>query len=110
MEAEDPLEICATPVPGDPRVMLECFIQEYAAMGWNAGQIFDLFSDPSYPALHGLLRAYGETFLRHQITTSLGRTGVFCCEGTVVDEPEPNDEEEFVELGVPARWKGKGHA
>jgi hypothetical protein len=108
---EDPLEMFATPVPGDPTVMLRCMIQEYASMGWNARQIFNLFSDPSYPALHSLLHAYGEAAIQGQIAALLDQTGVFCCEGTVIDGPEEaEDEEELVELGIPPQWKGNAHA
>jgi hypothetical protein len=110
MEIEDPLEMLATPVPGDPEVMLQCLIQEYASMGWNGGQIFQLFSDPAYPALHSLLHAYGEAAIRERIATLLGQTGVFRCEGIVVEEPEPAEEQELVELGIPAQWKGNDHA
>jgi hypothetical protein len=108
VEQDDPLEMFATGVPGDPEVMLQCLIQEYAWMGWNTGQIFQLFADPNYPALHSLLCFYGEAVIRERIANLLGQTGVFRCEGTVIEEPEPS--EELVELGIPAQWKGNDHA
>jgi hypothetical protein len=107
MEADDPLEIFATPVFGDPLVMLECLIGEYAGMGWNAEQILQLFRDPEYPALHGLLEAYGEATIRRHIRDLLDRTGIFSCEGTVLDEPEPDHDDQLVELGLPCRVEGK---
>jgi hypothetical protein len=108
--SEDPLEMLATQVPGDPEVMLQCLIQEYASMGWNAGQIFQLFADPAYPALHSLLQACGEAAVRERIADLLDQTGVFRCEGTVIEEPEPTEEPELVQLGIPANWKGGDHA
>jgi hypothetical protein len=110
LEMEDPLEMFATAVPGDPEVMLQCLIQEYASMGWNTKQILSLFNDPSYPALHSLLHAYGESAIAEQIAALLDRSGVFCCEGTVIEGPEPSAEKELVELGIPAQWKGNAHA
>jgi hypothetical protein len=105
VEPEDPMTLHATAVFGDPEIMLQCVIQEYAWMGWDAEQILALFHDPFYPALHELLRMYGESAIRQRIAAVLGTMGVFRFEGTVHDEPEPASEEpELVELGVPAHW------
>jgi hypothetical protein len=108
VELEDPLEMFATPVPGEPGLMLQCLIQEYVSMGWNAQQILNLFRDPSYPALHSLLQAYGDTAIEEQIVALIEQTGVFRCEGAVIEEPEPT--EELVELGIPEQWKGDSRA
>jgi hypothetical protein len=104
VEPDDPLTLHATPVLGDPEVMLRCLVQEYAWMGWNAEQILGLFHDPYYPALHGLLRLYGEAGVRHRVLDLLGQTGVFQFQATVHDEPEPEESEpELIQVGVRPR-------
>jgi hypothetical protein len=111
-EADDPYTLHATPVEGDPEVMLECLVQEYAWMGWGLPQILRLFGDPNYPALNGLLAHYGEEGVRRRVAAAQGRTGVFRFSGTVRDEPEPDDDDpELISLGtsrVPAP-KGNSH-
>ncbi len=115
VEPDDPLTLHATPVAGDPEVMLRCLVQEYAWMGWDAEQILNLFRDPNYPVLHDLLRIYSENGIRERIAAVLEQTGVFCCEATVQEEPEPlEDEPGLIQLGIrnppQAPPKGKCHA
>jgi hypothetical protein len=105
-EPEDPWTLHATPVAGDPEVMLECLVQEYAWMGWDVEQILTLFRDPSYPALHALWRGCGEEGLRRRIAGVLRRMGVFRFRSVVCDEPEPA-EPELIELGVPPSWRSE---
>ncbi len=111
VEPDDPLGLHATAVGGDPDVMLECLVQEYAWMGWNVQQILALFHDPFYPALNALLRRYGEDGIRHRVATVLARTGAFRVSGTVRDEPEPPEDDhepELIELGVARALAAKG--
>src|SRR5262245_41495249 len=90
VEPEDPMELVANPVVGDPEVMLECIAQEYAWMGWDAGQLLGLFRSPNYPVLNQLLAHFGEDGVRHRVEAVLGRSGVFRFVETVVDEPDPD--------------------
>src|SRR5262249_49321215 len=76
-EADDPLEMHAIPLPGDPELMLRCVVEEYARAGWDAGQVLGLFEDPFFPALAGLRRHFGAAGLRERVTDLVGRTGVF---------------------------------
>src|SRR5437867_7081973 len=73
---EDPMTLHATPVTGNPEVMLRCVVQDYAWMGWDTEQIFGLFQQPIYPALNALLEFYGEAGIRQRIGKVLGRSGV----------------------------------
>jgi hypothetical protein len=104
VEADDPFALNATAVAGgDPEVMLECLVQEYAWMGWDAAQVLGLFRDPLYPALNALLHHYGEGGVRRRVEGVLNRMGVFRVSGTVSDEPEPDEDghqPELIELGV----------
>lgn len=102
VEPEDPMELCATPVAGDPAIMLRCAVEEYARMGWNAEQILALFQNPFYPALHSLCQSFGERAVRQQISGVLQRVGVFCVQATVKEQPfAPGSKAELVEIRVP---------
>jgi hypothetical protein len=112
-EADDPYTLHATAVSGDPEVMLECLVQEYAWMGWDMPQVLRLFADPGYPALNALLAHYGANGVRRRVAAVLGRMGVFRVSGTVRDEPEPEDDEpELMQLGTRRvrATKGDSHA
>ncbi|MBV8126238.1 MAG: hypothetical protein JO114_01075 [Planctomycetaceae bacterium] len=85
--ADDPMTLCATPVAGDPDLLIRAVVQEYAWMGWNAEQIAALFRDPFYPMLHGLWRVLGEAGVRERIDAVFHRNGVFRFRSTVHEEP-----------------------
>jgi hypothetical protein len=115
MEAEDPLTLHATAVQGDPEVMLQCLVQEYAWMGWDTDQILSLFRDPFYPALHQLCRLYGEDGLRTRIAGLLCQMGIYHVQVTVREEPEPAEPgTELIQIGIrsarPEGPKGESHA
>jgi hypothetical protein len=97
VEPEDPMELIATPVQGDPEVMLECFLQEFAWMGWDAEQLMALFRDPGYPVLNQLLEHYGEPSIRERIRSLLG-SAVLRFSERIVEEPEPQEEHELIQL------------
>jgi hypothetical protein len=115
VEPEDPLTLHAALVPGDPEVMLQCLVQEYAWMGWGAGQILGLFHDPFYPALHALLLWFGEDALHDRVSALVRQSGVFCVEGVVAEVPEPAEAEEgeLIQLGLridhPETLEGRHH-
>jgi hypothetical protein len=102
VEPDDPMTLQATPVPGDPEVMLRCVVQEFAWLGWDAEQILGLFRDPFYPVLHDLRSLYGESGIRERIAELLRQTGVFHFQTSVREEPEPAAEPELIQLGLPA--------
>jgi hypothetical protein len=101
VEPEDPMTLHATPVAGDPEVMIRCLAQEFAWMGWDAEQILGLFQDPGNPVLYELQRAYGPDGLRARVAELLGEVGVLRVSGTVCDEPD-EPEPELIQLGLPA--------
>jgi hypothetical protein len=105
-EPEDPWALHATPAAGDPEVMLECLVQEYAWMGWDIEQIMALFRDPFFPALHALWRGCGEECIHERVARVLQRMSVFRFRSVVHDEPE-RTEPVLIELGVPASWRSK---
>jgi hypothetical protein len=102
----------AISLEGDPEVMLECLVQEYAWLGWSAYEILALFEDPAYPALAELHRRFGAAGLRERVAQRLGTAGVFQVRVTESDQADPEDPEpELLELGVLApRRGGNDHA
>jgi hypothetical protein len=101
---DDPMTLCATPVEGDPDLLVRAVVQEYAWMGWDAEQIAALFRDPFYPMLHGLRRALGEAGVRERIDAVFRLCGVFRFRATVREEPD-DAAPELVQIGP---WRPEG--
>jgi hypothetical protein len=76
IEPEDPMDLQAFEVPGDPQVMLQMLVEEYARMGWGLDALLALFRDPFYVAAHGMWLLYGEEELRRRVAAVLARCGV----------------------------------
>jgi hypothetical protein len=67
---EDPLEIVGCEVPlTDAHLteMAECFISEFARMGWNDAQLLAMFRNPFYRGPYSVLQIRGEDYLRYLI-------------------------------------------
>ena len=75
-KANDPMEMMAEAANGDPLVMLDGIVEEYARMGWGAGRIRELFDSPFFQATHGLKRLLGEQEIERRIEATLKRCGV----------------------------------
>ena len=83
---DDPMELHGVELPGDAEVMLRLLVEEYARMGWGAGELMELARDPFYQAFHGLRAIYGEAVIRKKIEEIIARVGVTRVE---VSEKEP---------------------
>jgi hypothetical protein len=104
VEAEDPMELIATPATGDATVMLECIVQEFAFMGCDEEQLMGLFRGSDYPVLAGLRAAFGEDEIRRQLRVILDRQGVFHVRERIDDGPNPDElEPELIQIGVRQR-------
>jgi hypothetical protein len=103
LEAEDPMELMANPVQGDPDLMLQCLLQEYAWMGWDADQILALFHNPAYPVPQQLLELVGEAMVRQRVQEVVGQAGVVGFREFIDDEPEPDEEHEPVLIQLSTR-------
>lgn len=76
-EPEDPLELVGVQMKEGPdeqalEEMAQCFIEEYARMGWNSERILRLFRNSFYRGPYQILRARGEDFVRERIETITG--------------------------------------
>ncbi len=75
-EAEDPFQMFAGGVEGDPGLMLDCLVEEYSRMGYDADGLVALFDDPEFLATHGLRNLFGPEQTRERVETVLSRCGV----------------------------------
>lgn len=90
-EPEDPYELVAERVTGDPEVMLECLLQEFLWLGWNAEQLWPLFHDPAYPLLQELQRHFGAKELRRRMDRLTQQWGTLRFRESISDpDPEPD--------------------
>ena len=90
IEPADPMQLTAEPVDGDPRVMLDSIIEEYAGLGWNGERIAELFAKPFFQATWGLTALFGPEQVRARIDAVLARRGVMRFVTTVEPEPDPD--------------------
>ena len=73
---DDPFEMHAQGVAGDPFLMVDHIIEEFAQMGWDSQKIARLFEDPFYRATHQLGLALGSDAVRNRIKIVLSKRGV----------------------------------
>lgn len=103
VEPEDPMNLFAVEVPGDPELMLRLLVEEYARMGWGFEALVDLFRDPFYVAAHGLWLHFGEEELRRRLAAMLGRVGVVRTRTTTIAPPS----ERLVQIDLSTGAKGR---
>ena len=77
LKPDDPLEMMAATANGDPLVMPDGIVEEYARMGWGRVQIAELFDNPFFQATHGLKKLLGKVEIDRRIEATLKRCGVF---------------------------------
>ena len=99
-EPEDPFELMAQPIDGDPAVMLECILQEFIWMGWDEPALVALVGNPAYPVLNALRDHYGEAEVRRHVHELVGRTGVWRFREEIAP-CEEDIEPELVSISLP---------
>jgi hypothetical protein len=77
LSPDDPMEIKATIIAGDERLMMECLIEEFAHLGWGAKKIARMFDKPFYLASYSLEKRFGRQTVHECIEHTLARCGVF---------------------------------
>ncbi len=75
-EADDPMVLHATWISGDPFLMLDSLIEEYARMGFSAAKIRGLFKNAGFLATYSLTQRFGEEVVSQRIETVLQKCGV----------------------------------
>jgi hypothetical protein len=99
MLPDDPLEMQAFEVSGDPNLMLRLIVEEFARLGLGIDEIQRLACDPNYQAFHGLRRRFGDIELRRRIADIVSRCGVIQMKCI---ETEPLSER-LVQIDLPAQ-------
>ena len=94
---EDPMNLHAFEVPGDPELMMRLLVEDYARIGWNTESIMSLACDPNYQVFHGLLKMFGEDELRRRVQQILARTGVMRVTTKEAEAPP----EQLIEIDLP---------
>lgn len=87
VEPEHPMALMADSFGGDPEVMLECVIQEYARLGHGTEQLIAMCRDPFFQAIYGLRELFGDEGLERRIRDIVGRCGVLRFSVSVVAAP-----------------------
>lgn len=75
-EPEDPFQMFAGGVAGDPGLMLDCLVEEYSRMGYGPDELFELFERPEFLATHGLHGLFGGESVRERVGQVLSRCGI----------------------------------
>jgi hypothetical protein len=96
VEPDDPMNLHGVQVDGDPEVMLQILVEEYARMGCGLDVLMELARDPFYVGFHGLLQLYGEQDLARRVSRILSWCGVF----RVVTREAAPPPEHLVELDL----------
>ena len=74
-DAEDPLELVGCAIPLDDGFlteMTECFIGEFARLGYGADALLGLFRNPFYRGPHNVYQVRGEDYVRQMIAEIVG--------------------------------------
>lgn len=104
IEAEDPMWLVANPVAGEPEKMLDCMIEEFAWLGYNADELAALFQSPLYPVLHQLAEHYGEEAIARRIAERLSATASLRFDETLAEDFDDcqceTDDLELVQLEI----------
>ena len=76
---EDPLGLVGMVMPGEEgqlEAMAECFVEEYARMGWDERRLMTLFVSPMFLATHRVYKLKGEEYVRELIRRTRAKWGV----------------------------------
>jgi hypothetical protein len=73
VDPEDPLQLEAALVEGEPLLMLDSLIEEYALQGLDSSEILQLFENPFFLATHSLMQQMGKPFIQRRIEGILER-------------------------------------
>ncbi len=76
VDPQDPCELVGAIVPASDEAdeeMAECFVEEFALLGFGEERILRLFRDPGYRATHRLLVERGEEWVRERIAAVRAR-------------------------------------
>lgn len=111
IEPDDPMELTAHAVAGDPEEMLDSLLQEYAWLGLHPGELLRLFQSPMYPVLNQLFEHFGQTAIERRIFDLMGENALVRFTEEIDDSVD--DEErtpELIEIGLCDSMRSRAEA
>jgi hypothetical protein len=72
---DDPMMLEPVEIDGDPEIMIDCLIEEFARMGWDTDTIIRMFDDPFYEGPHRARQRYSDAAFRLRVRRVLARCG-----------------------------------
>jgi hypothetical protein len=93
--ADDPMSLSGMQVEGDPLVMIDALVEEFARIGHDATSIHELFTRPHFQATWQLTQRFGEDVVRARIEKTIGRCGVF---GVTTTHPDLIDDQLDIDI------------
>lgn len=106
VQPEDPMNLHAVELDGDPAIMLRMMVEEYARMGCDLNNFMQLCREPFYQGLHGLWLHFGEEELERRAREVFARSGVVRVR-TVQAQASP---EQLVQITISNGQKGSSDA
>ncbi len=104
---DDPMDMHAVQLDGDPEIMLALIVEEYVRLGFDTDAILNLGSDSNYRAFHELYRLFGEDGFRRRVDGIVGRMGMM----RVTATEQPPDSccglPDVIPLELPSRVESK---
>jgi hypothetical protein len=88
IEPEDPMMLEPVELDGDPEIMIDCLIEEFARMGWDAPTIVRMFDDPFYEGPYRARQRYNADAFETRVRRVLARCGTLRVRLVENDQPE----------------------
>ena len=100
-EADDQMLLSGQGIDGDPELMMQCLVEEFASLGYDADDIEQLFFDPSFQATAGLMERFGPNGVRRRIERIVARCGTLRVR--VVERNDLEEQAVLTELTIGGR-------
>jgi hypothetical protein len=75
IQADDPMMLEPVEIDGDPEIMIDCLIEEFARMGWDTPTIVRMFDDPFYEGPYRARQLYTAEAFAARVRRVLARCG-----------------------------------
>jgi len=75
IQQDDPMMLSPVEIDGDPEIMIDCLIEEFARMGWDTPTIIRMFDDPFYEGPHRARQLYTTEAFEQRVRRVLARCG-----------------------------------
>ena len=91
MQADDPMMLEPVELDGDPEIMIDCLIEEFARMGWDMPTIVRMFDDPFYEGPHRARQLYRADAFEKRVRRVLARCGTMRVRLVEIADDQPQE-------------------